>query len=194
MPQSMQESIRLAREQAQRRRQEMEEQRRQQEEEQRRQQEIQQRQYEEQMRQTAAGQAQQNGLGNINPSTGMNIASKFMSSGAGAGEAGGTAAASTTAGAGSAAGGSGASALGSAGPWGLLAAAIIGNESEARKAGRRDDRKATRAMDMVSGKVLEQDMDYYGKKVGGVGGEIVKGIGRLGNPEGLFNVIKGAFK
>lgn len=90
-------------------------------------------------------------------------------------------------------GGGGSSMMASAGPWAALAAAIIGNESEAKKAGRRDDRPATHAMDAFSGKVLEQDMDYYGDKVGGFGGEILKGVGKLGNPEGTWNLLKDLF-
>jgi len=93
----------------------------------------------------------------------------------------------------SGAGGGWGSALSSAGPWALLAAAIIGNEEEARKAGRRSDDKMTWGQDALTGKVLEQDMDYYGDKIGGFGGKFVSKMGQLGHPEGVFNFIKDLF-
>lgn len=111
-----------------------------------------------------------------------------MGGGATAGGGGG-AAAPAAAGGGSAASGAG-GAMASAGPWALLAAVIIANESEAKKAGRRSEDHGEHAQDLITGKVLEQDMDYYGDKVGGVGGEMLKGMGKLGNPEGVFNILK----
>ena len=111
---------------------------------------------------------------------------------AGSAIGGGGASAGSSAGAaaGEAIGGGGGSALASAGPWALLAAVIMANESEANKAGRRAEDRGERAQDMITGKVLEQDMDYYGDKVGGVGGELIKGVGQLGHPEGVFNLLK----
>lgn len=110
--------------------------------------------------------------------------------GGGSAGAGGAAAPAPAAGGASAGGSSAAGGLSAAGPWALLAAVIIANESEAEKAGRRADDRGERAQDMLTGKVLEQDMDYYGDKVGGIGGEAIKGIGQLGNPEGVFNLLK----
>lgn len=110
-----------------------------------------------------------------------------MAGGPGAGSA-------AAAGSGGAAGGGGmGSGLAAAGPWAALAAVIIGNESASKDAGRRDDDDSSYAVDLMSGAVLEQDMDYYGDKVGGVGGEILQGIGKLGNPEGTLNLIKDIF-
>lgn len=106
------------------------------------------------------------------------------------GGGGGSAAAGGAGSAASGAGSSMAGGLSAAGPWALLAAVIIANESEAKKAGRRSEDHGEHAQDMITGKVLEQDMDYYGDKVGGVGGEMLKGMGKLGNPEGVFNILK----
>lgn len=170
---------------------------RRQQEELRRQQEEQRRRMEEQRRATQAGQAQQVGLGGVNPG----MVQSFIGGGGGGALAGGATSGGAAAGSGGAAGGAasggaagGSSALGSAGPWGLLAAAIIANELQANKAGRRPESKSEWARDLITGKVVEHDMDYYGDKVGGFGGEVLKGVGQLGNPEGVFNLIKRAFK
>lgn len=94
----------------------------------------------------------------------------------------------------SAGGGSAAGGAASGGPWALLAAAIIANETSARKAGRRNENKGKHALDLVTGKVLEQDADYYGDKVGGPLGKSMKFGGQMGNPEGVFNAVKKIFK
>lgn len=116
-------------------------------------------------------QQQQQGGGGPNPA----MASKFLKMGGG-GASGGAA----SGGAASGGGGFG-SAMASAGPWAALAAAIIGNESAAKDAGRRRS-GGDHAKDLFSGKVLSQDMDYYGDKIGGVGGDVVRGLGKLGSP------------
>lgn len=96
-------------------------------------------------------------------------------------------------GGGTAGGGGMGGAMSAAGPWAALAAVIIGNETAGRDAGRRDEDDSSYAVDLLSGAVLEQDMDYYGDKVGGVGGEILQGLGQLGNPEGTLNFFKDLF-
>lgn len=93
----------------------------------------------------------------------------------------------------SSAGSSATSSLGSVAPWAALAAAIIGNESEQKKAGRRPDDNYKHLQDALTGKVLADDMDYYGDKVGGIGGEIIKVGGQFGSPEGIFDFIKDLF-
>lgn len=85
---------------------------------------------------------------------------------------------------------SGGGMLASAGPWAALAAVIMANESEANKAGRRDEDRTSRGVDMLSGAVLEQDADYYGDKVGGPLGRSMAALGSQGNPEGQFNFAK----
>lgn len=133
------------------------------------------------------------GGGGAGGAVGGGGAGGILSAGGGAGGAVGGGGAGGVGGVTGFGGGGGGSMLASAGPWAALAAVILGNESEAKKAGRRDDRPATHAMDAFSGKVLEQDMDYYGDKVGGFGGEILKGVGKLGNPEGTWNLLKDLF-
>lgn len=110
-----------------------------------------------------------------------------------AASAGGGAAAGGAAGGGAAAGGSAAGGIASGGPWALLAAAIIGNETHARKKGRRNENKGKHALDLVTGKVLEQDADHYGDKVGGPLGKSMKFGGQMGNPEGVFKAVKKLF-
>lgn len=93
-----------------------------------------------------------------------------------------------------AASGGGGSSMGSmasaAGPWAALAAAVMWNEDNAREHGRRPEDRATWAQDAFSGKVLEADADYYGDKVGGIGGDMIKFGGEMGHPEGIFNIGK----
>lgn len=120
------------------------------------------------------------------------MASQFMGGGT-AGGAGTGAATGAAGGGGSGAASSGGSMLGSAGPWAALAAVIVGNELYARNQGRRDENPWTQVQDGLTGKVLEQDMDYYGGKVGGLGGEVLKTAGRLGNPEGTWEWLKDLF-
>ena len=96
--------------------------------------------------------------------------------------------------AGGAAGGAGGgmgSAMAAAGPWALLAAAIIANESEAKSQGRRRQGKQYYE-DLATGRVVEQDFDYYGEKIGGPMGKLVKGIGQL-NPASVFGGLKDMF-
>lgn len=147
----------------------------------------------EQQRQGNAAPAGQQG-GGMNPMQAYSNYQKFSGQGGqgifGGGGGGGAAAGAE----GAAAGGEGGSMLASAGPWAALAAVIAGNEINARKEGRRDDDKATHLMDAFSGKVLEQDTEYYGDKVGGAGGRVIRGAGKIGHPEGQFNFAKKGIK
>lgn len=114
----------------------------------------------------------------------------MFSGGGGSAAAGGSTAATGGSAAGSSASGG---AMAGAGWWALLAAVIVGNEEEARKRGRRDDKTESRIVDMFTGAVMEQDMEYYGDKIGGIGGEIVSTLGAMGNPEGVWKTIKDLF-
>lgn len=76
--------------------------------------------------------------------------------------------------------------MAAAGPWALLAAAILANESEAKKGGRRSEDESTHYKDMLTGEVLNQDAEYYGDKVGGIGGKMIKWGAKLGSPLSWF--------
>lgn len=102
----------------------------------------------------------------------------------------GTGALGSESGALSGTGGGGGSWMASAGPWAALAAAIAWNEDNSRKQGRRADSRGERIQDALSGKALELDADHYGDKIGGVGGDLTRFGGRMGNPEGVFNQVK----
>lgn len=91
---------------------------------------------------------------------------------------------------GAAGGGGGGGMLAAAGPWAALAAIIAGVESEGQKAGRRDEDRDSRVVDMFSGATLEQDADALGDKMGGPLGQATKVVGRLGNPEGMLKTSK----
>lgn len=97
-------------------------------------------------------------------------------------------------GAGGGGGGGGGEALSSAGPWAALAAAIAYNEDRQRSAGNRPDSRGERLQDGLTGKSLERDMDRYGDKIGGVGGNMLKVGGKMGHPEGVFNFGKKSLK
>lgn len=140
---------------------------------------------------TAAGTGGFGALGGTTASAGLG--GTFAGGAAAGGTAAGGAAAGGAAG-GAAAGGSAAGGIASGGPWALLAAAIVGNEVNAKKKGRRSDDNGQYAMDLISGKVMEQDSDHYSEKVGGIGGKVMKVGGKMGNPEGVFDLIKGIFK
>lgn len=104
-------------------------------------------------------QQQQQGM---SPLQGLNMYSQFSGGGEGGlsnlfGGGGGGAAGGEAAAAGGS-GGGGSSFLASAGPWAALAAAIIINENEAIEGGYRDEDKGDYALDVVGGKVLEQDV------------------------------------
>lgn len=86
--------------------------------------------------------------------------------------------------------GGGSSWMAAAGPWAALAAAVAWNEENSRKQGRRADSSGERMQDMFSGKALQRDTDFYGDKVGGVGGDMIKFGGQMGHPEGAFNMTK----
>jgi hypothetical protein len=80
----------------------------------------------------------------------------------GEGSAAGGGAAATTGGGGAAgagAGSGGGSMMASAGPWAALAAVIIGNESEAKRGGYRSEDDKEYAKDIVTGEVLQQDVE-----------------------------------
>lgn len=143
-----------------------------------------------QQRQGGAPQAAGGGGGGMNPMQAYSNYQKFSGNSGGLFGGGGA----TTGGEAAGAAGGESSMLASAGPWAALAAVIAGNEINARKEGRRDEDKATHAMDALSGKVLEQDTEYYGDKIGGAGGRIVRGAGKIGHPEGQFNFTKKTIK
>ena len=183
----------------------MEEQNRQREEEERRRREEEKALEMAMMRQRAIqAQQAQPSSGGVNPQMAAQMAQSFgggggaTGSGAGSGAASGTTAGGAGSGAasgGAAGGGSaGGSALASAAPWAALAAAIIYNEDRQNSAGNRDDNRTSRGVDMLSGAVLEQDLDRYGDKVGGPLGKAMKIGGKLGNPEGLLKVTKKSLK
>lgn len=99
----------------------------------------------------------------MSPLQGLNMYQQFaggegggMFGGGGAATGGGEAAIGGEAAAGSGSGGS--SFISAAGPWAALAAAIIANESEAKRGGYRDEDKGEYFKDLAGGKVLEQDM------------------------------------
>tara|TARA_R110000803_G_scaffold11681_1_gene34716 strand:- start:191 stop:757 length:567 start_codon:yes stop_codon:yes gene_type:complete len=146
-----------------------------------------------QQRQSGAPQ-EAGGGGGMNPMQAYSNYQKFSGNGGGGLFGGGGGGAATGAETGGAATGGESSMLASAGPWAALAAVIAGNEMNARKEGRRDEDKATHLMDAFSGKVLEQDTEYYGDKVGGVGGRVIRGAGKIGHPEGQFNFAKKGIK
>lgn len=87
--------------------------------------------------------------------------------------------------------GGGGGAIGSAGPWAALAAAIIANESVAKKQGRRPDSEEKHMTDLLSGKVLEYDADALADKVDGTSSPMAEAIrfgGKAGNPEGIYEM------
>ncbi len=139
-----------------------------------------------QMQQRQQQQPQGGGGGGPNASMAM----KFMpqGGGAGAGGAGAGGGGGAGAGAGAGGGGGGGGAMAAAGPWAALAAAVIANEYSAEKAGRRDS--DSHLQDAFTGKVLEQDLSYYGDKVGGIGGKAIDIVGQAGHPEGQLGLIK----
>lgn len=84
------------------------------------------------------------------------------------------------------------------GLWAALAAAIAANETWANQEGRRPDSFKDHATDMLTGKVLEYDADKladnkYIDAVPGLSG-LTKLGGKLGNPEGLYEVGATGFK
>lgn len=118
----------------------------------------------------------------------------------GAGAAGGA----TLAGGGSAAAGGGAAAGGAAaggmgglaamGPWGLLAAAIIGNETYAKKKGYRDEDSTGYMKDLIGGKVLEQDVEKrWSPKVDNMFGGTGEKLGLGGDMRVGANLMTGDF-
>jgi hypothetical protein len=130
-------------------------------------------------------QQQQSMPSGMNPGMAMNA----MSGGGGGSAAGGSAAGGGAAGG----GGGGGSALAAAGPWAALAAAIIGNESMAKKNDKRGRASGGEYVgDLLTGKVLEQDASYAGDKIGGPIGKMVEIGGEMGNPEGMLKNAKKA--
>jgi hypothetical protein len=87
------------------------------------------------------------------------------------------------------AGSGGGGMMAAAGPWAALAAGIIANESWAKDSGRRPDDTGEHVKDMLSGKVLEYDLDALGDKMPGKTGELVEIAGEMGNPEGVVKNI-----
>lgn len=74
--------------------------------------------------------------------------------GAGAGAAGGAGA-----------GGGAASTAASSGPWGWLAAAVIANETYQGSIGNREDSQGKQALNILSGRVVEQDAPVWGEMI-----------------------------
>ncbi|WP_444909354.1 hypothetical protein [Microbulbifer sp. TRSA005] len=103
-------------------------------------------------------QAQQQS--SINPMQAMSWYNKFA--GVGASGAGSTAGGTASTGAGSGAAG-GSSWIASLGPWAALAVLIGVNENEAREGGYRDEDDKDYALDLLGGKVFEQDATYRWK-------------------------------
>lgn len=107
----------------------------------------------------------------------------------GGGAAGGGAGSS----AGAAAGGE--SALASAGPWAALAALIAGNEREAKRGGYRDDSDWRYTLDLLFGKVSEQDA--YNRWIPKLGDDLLGDDGdRFGmqaDMGGFFDLLTGDF-
>jgi hypothetical protein len=93
-------------------------------------------------------------------------------------------------GGGAAAGGGG---MAAAAPFGV-AAAIIGNEMWAKKSGRRPNDNGEYAKQLLTGKVLENDANALGDKIGGPIGDFTKNMGEMGNPEGIYSNFKKALQ
>ena len=72
-------------------------------------------------------------------------------------------------------------------PWGAIAAAAAKYEDGARRAGRRSNSDAQWRTDLLSGKVIEQDAEAAGDKIGGPLGKLVASMGRSGNVEGAYH-------
>ena len=119
-------------------------------------------------------QQQQGGGGGISPSMAMS----FIPESGGAAGAEGAAASSETGGA----------MAGMAGP-AALAAAIIANETYQNKSGNRPEDFEDHVGEMVTGEVLERDVERY---LGD--GKIAKHLGQMGNPEGMLKNIGKSLK
>lgn len=90
------------------------------------------------------------------------------------------------------AGASGAGGLASAGPWGLLAAVILANEADSSKKGLRSENKGERAKDMLSGKVLTQDIDgKWGPEEDRLTGGLASKGGFVGDQKGFSQIASG---
>lgn len=120
------------------------------------------------------------------PSAGS-IDALFSGSGGSAAGAGGSSAGGAAAG--------GESALASAGPWAALAALILGNESEAKQGGYRDENDWDYAKDVLFGKVSEQDA--YNRWIPKLGDDLFGDEGdRFGmqaDMGGFFDLLTGDF-
>ena len=82
---------------------------------------------------------------------------------------------------------------GFANPMTALAVLIAGNEIEATRTGRRSSNPVKHFTDLTTGKTFTDDMDYFGGKVGGPGGEAIKLTGKMSSPEGWLDLIKELF-
>lgn len=119
-------------------------------------------------------QQQQGGGGGISPSMAMS----FIPESGGAAGAEGAAASSEAGGV----------MAGMAGP-AALAAAIIANETYQNKSGNRPEDFEDHVGEMVTGEVLERDVERY---LGD--GKIAKHLGQMGNPEGILKNIGKSLK
>ena len=84
--------------------------------------------------------------------------------------------------------------MASVGPWAALVAAIIANESWAKKEGRRPDDIDKHLLEMVTGKGLETDLNALGDNIGGPFGKGVSFMGKLGSPHGMYNLAEESVK
>jgi len=116
------------------------------------------------------------GVGTAANSSSVAGSSMFSGGGSAGGSAGG------------AAGGSWGSAAASAAPWAALAAIIIANESKQRGDGNRGNSGWEHAGDLLTGKVLERDLDRYlaHNKAGGT----VKRAAMMSTPSGIVRNTK----
>ena len=108
------------------------------------------------------------------------IGSLFGGGGAAGGSAGG------------AAGGGAGGAAAAAGPWAALAAIIMLNEEDSRKKGLRAENKGERARDMLTGKVLTQDIEgKWGPMEDKWTGGKASSWGLVGDQKGASQIMSG---
>lgn len=76
----------------------------------------------------------------------------------------------------------------SAGPWGMLAAAIIGNETYQANSGNRPTDPKKHLGELITGKVISRDAERY------LGhGKFAEQVGNMGSPQGMFENTKKSF-
>jgi hypothetical protein len=143
--------------------------------------------------------------GGMNPMQMYNMYSQFASPATGG--AGGASAGAEAGASGATSGASGAgSMMSSAGPWAALAAIIIANEYNAKKGGYRAEDDSEYAKDLITGKVLQQDLTqrWLPKAFGeysngrfaddklGIGSDMLAGANiATGRPKDAIEALKG---